>query len=117
TGLMGHGLGVEKLQAAAETAGELVWHMPLPADLRVALNSDIADIANAKFGANGGMLLGGLFLQEFIGKKAKGDGPIDWAHLDIAPSANNDLAPWGFTGKGATGVMLRTLVALAESYS
>ena len=117
TGLMGHGEGVAKLQSAAEAAGELVWHMPLPADLRVALNSDIADIANAKFGANGGMLLGGLFLQEFIGKKAKGDEPIDWAHLDIAPSANNDLAPWGFTGKGATGVMLRTLVALAESYS
>ncbi len=117
TGLMGHGTGVEKLQAAAESAGELVWHMPLPSDLRVSLNSDIADIANAKFGANGGMLLGGLFLQEFIGKKAKGDELIDWAHLDIAPSANNDLAPWGYTGKGATGVMLRTLVALAESYS
>ena len=117
TGLMGHGVGVEKLQAAAATAGELVWHMPLPADLRVSLNSDIADIANAKFGATGGMLLGGLFLQEFIGKKAKGDEPIDWAHLDIAPTANNDLAPWGYTGKGATGVMLRTLVALAESYS
>ena len=117
TGLMGHGTGIEKLQAAAATSGELVWHMPLPADLRTALNSDIADIANAKFGANGGMLLGGLFLQEFIGKKAKSEEPIDWAHLDIAPTANNDLAPWGYTGKGATGVMLRTLVALAESYS
>ena len=117
TGLMGHGIGVDKLKAAAETSGELVWHMPLPADLRTALNSDIADIANAKFGANGGMLLGGLFLQEFIGKKAKSEDPIDWAHLDIAPTANNDLAPWGYTGKGATGVMLRTLVALAESYS
>ena len=116
TGLMGHGRGVETLKAAAETAGELVWHMPLPADLRVSLKSEIADIANAKFGANGGMLLGGLFLQEFIGKKAKGDEQIDWAHLDIAPSANNDLSPWGYTGKGATGVMLRTLVALAESY-
>jgi leucyl aminopeptidase len=116
TGLMGHGKGVETLKAAAETAGELVWHMPLPSDLRVSLKSEIADIANAKFGANGGMLLGGLFLQEFIGKKAKGDEQIDWAHLDIAPTANNDLTPWGYTGKGATGVMLRTLVALAESY-
>ena len=116
TGLMGHGTGVEALQAAAAASGELVWHMPLPADLRASLKSEIADIANAKFGANGGMLLGGLFLQEFIGKKAKSDEPIDWAHLDIAPSANNDLAPWGYNGKGATGVMLRTLVALAESY-
>ena len=116
TGLMGHGIGVEKAKAAAEAAGELVWHMPLPADLRVSLNSDIADIANAKFGAKGGMLLGGLFLQEFIGKKAQGNDPIDWAHLDIAPSANNDQAPWGYNAKGPTGVMLRTLVSLAESY-
>lgn len=116
TGLMGHGKGVDTLKAAAESSGELVWHMPLPADLKASLKSDIADIANAKFGANGGMLLGGLFLQEFIGKKAKGDEQIDWAHLDIAPTANNDLSPWGYTGKGATGVMLRTLVALAESY-
>lgn len=116
TGLMGHGIGVPTLQAAASAAGELVWHMPLPADLRVSLKSEIADIANAKFGANGGMLLGGLFLQEFVGKKAKGEEQIDWAHLDIAPSANNELAPWGYNGKGATGVMLRTLVTLAESY-
>lgn len=116
TGLMGHGSGVEKAKAAAEKAGELVWHMPLPKDLRASLNSDIADIANTKFGAKGGMLLGGLFLQEFVGKKPKGDEQIDWAHLDIAPSANNDVAPWGYNGKGATGVMLRTLVALAESY-
>lgn len=116
TGLMGHGSAVERVQAAAKLAGELVWHMPLPADLRTALNSDIADIANAKFGANGGMLLGGLFLQEFIGKKPKSNDRIEWAHLDIAPTANNDAAPYGTTGKGATGVMLRTLVALAESY-
>jgi leucyl aminopeptidase len=116
TGLMGNGDAIERVKTAATTVGESVWHMPLPADLRPSLNSEIADIANAKFGANGGMLLGGLFLQEFVGKKAKKDEPIEWAHLDIAPSANNGDAPYGFTGKGATGVMLRTLVALAESY-
>ena len=116
TGLMGHGEGVERLAKAAESAGESIWHMPLPEDLRVQLNSDIADIANAKFGANGGMLLGGLFLQEFVGVKAKDGDQIAWGHLDIAPTANNDLAPYGFTGKGATGVMVRTLVSLAESY-
>jgi leucyl aminopeptidase len=82
TGLMGHGIGVPTLQAAASAAGELVWHMPLPADLRVSLKSEIADIANAKFGANGGMLLGGIFLQEFVGKKAKGDEQIEHENDD-----------------------------------
>ena len=117
TGLMGHGDAVERLSKAAQDAGESVWHMPLPEDLRMQLNSEIADIANAKFGANGGMLLGGLFLQEFIGSKTKDGEQISWAHLDIAPTANNDLAPYGYTGKGATGVMVRTLVSLAESYA
>ena len=117
TGLMGNSdVAIERVQKAAKEAGELVWHMPLPSYLMSELKSDFADIANAKFGANGGMLLGGLFLNEFIGKKAKSDEPIDWAHLDIAPTGNNSGSAYGYTSKGATGVMIRTLVALAESY-
>ncbi|MEY4310808.1 MAG: hypothetical protein RLZ71_734 [Actinomycetota bacterium] len=115
TGLMGTDEAVAAVQKAAEAAGELTWHMPLPEYLRKSLNSDIADIANAKFGGAGGMLLGGLFLKEFIGTKGKSEDLIPWAHLDIAPTANNDAAAYGDTAKGATGVMLRTLVALAES--
>lgn len=112
-GLMGDAGAVKIIEQAANTAGELVWHMPLPEELRSLLNSDIADIANVKIGSRaGGMLIGGLFLREFVGA-TDGHKPT-WAHLDIAGPANNEGAPYGFTPKGATGVMVRTLVQLAK---
>lgn len=112
-GLMGDEKAIKKLQKAASDAGELVWHMPLPEELRPLLNSDIADIANVKIGNRaGGMLIGGLFLREFVGSK-KGVKP-SWAHLDIAGPANNDAAAYGHTPKGATGVTVRTLIQLAR---
>ena len=112
-GLMGDEDAISKVQKAAEAAGELVWHMPLPEELRPLLNSDIADIANVKIGNRaGGMLIGGLFLREFVGHDS-GTKP-SWAHLDIAGPANNDGAAYGHTPKGATGVTVRTLVQLAR---
>ena len=112
-GLMGDDKAIKKVQTAAASAGELVWHMPLPEELRPLLNSDIADIANVKIGNRaGGMLIGGLFLREFVGTEGKAT-PA-WAHLDIAGPANNDGAAYGHTPKGATGVTVRTLVQLAS---
>ena len=93
--------------------------MPLAEELRKNLEGETADLVNAKLGAPaGGMLVGGLFLQEFVGerpaKKGEESSQIDWAHLDIAGPANNDAAPYGFIGKGASGSYVRTLVTLAE---
>lgn len=114
-GLMGDLDAIELVQKAAADSGEQVWHMPLPTELRALLDSDIADLANAKIGNRaGGMLLGGWFLKEFIGKRKGSSESISWAHLDIAGPANNSGAAYGYTPKGASGVMVRTLVALAE---
>ena len=102
TGVMGTAEIRDEVLAAAAAVDESAWGMPLPADLRRSLDSDIAHLKNS--GArNGGMLVAGLFLQEFVA-----DTP--WAHIDIAgPSFNREKA-YGYTPKGATGVMLRTLV-------
>jgi leucyl aminopeptidase len=112
-GLMGDEEAIKKVEKASESVGELVWHMPLPDELRPLLDSDIADIANVKIGNRaGGMLIGGLFLKEFVGaEQAKKPA---WAHLDIAGPANNDSAAYGHTPKGATGVTVRTLIRLAR---
>jgi leucyl aminopeptidase len=117
TGLMGVGNGVETLQKAAEASGESLWAMPMPKELRALLNSDTADMINSKLGdPSGGMLVGAHFLKEFVGHHDRDKkNQIDWAHLDIAGPASNDGAPFGYTGKGATGVMLRTLVQVAKS--
>ncbi|MDP9432255.1 MAG: leucyl aminopeptidase [Actinomycetota bacterium] len=92
---------------AADRAGELMWPMPLPPELRKSIDSDIADLSNTG-DRYGGMLVAGLFLQEFVSDGTK------WAHLDIAgPSFNRDPAH-GYTPKGGTGVAVRTLVQLIE---
>jgi leucyl aminopeptidase len=93
---------------AAGRAGELMWPMPLPAELRKSIDSDIADITNTG-DRYGGMLVAGHFLKEFVPEGTP------WAHLDIAGPAFNTDRAWGYTPKGGTGAAVRTLVELAES--
>lgn len=108
-GLMGSGAAVELAKQAAEKTGELLWHMPMPSELRELLNSELADMTNVKIGNRaGGMLIGGIFLSEFVAKDAS------WAHLDIASSGNNDSAPYSVYPSGATGVMIRTLIEMTK---
>jgi len=103
-----------QLIAAGERAGEAMWRMPLPADVRALLDSDVADILNSRPGKRQGhMLQGGLFLEFFVGTRPDGT-TIPWAHLDIAGPANNPGGAYGFTPKGPTGTALRTLLALTE---
>ena len=117
TALMGSGNGVKQLEGAASTSGEPVWEMPLAKELRSHLDSSVADLQNSKVGsAIGGMIVGGLFIAEFVGNKKDGS-KLDWAHLDIAGPADNEGSAYGHTPKGPTGVMVRTLVALAEQMS
>jgi len=98
------------VQDAAERAGESMWPMPLPEELRAGLKSAVADIANVgeRFG---GALSAGIFLREFV---AEG---VHWAHLDIAGPAFNESDPYGYTPKGGTGAAVRTLVTLAEDWA
>ena len=115
SGLMGDEALVGRVRAAADAVDEAVWPMPLPRDLRSLLKSDVADLANTKLGMTvPGMLLAGVFLQEFIGKRPDSDERIPWAHLDVAGPANNSGGAWGFTGTGGTGVAVRTLIRLGE---
>ncbi|MEY3614737.1 MAG: hypothetical protein RL752_645 [Actinomycetota bacterium] len=108
-GLMGSGAAVELAKHAAEKTGELLWHMPMPSELRELLNSELADMTNVKIGNRaGGMLIGGIFLSEFVPKDAS------WAHLDIASSGNNDFAPYSVYPSGATGVMIRTVIEMTR---
>jgi len=93
---------------AARRAGEQAWPMPLPAELRKGLDSSVADIANVAAERNGGMLVAGLFLREFVP-----DG-VRWVHVDIAGPAFHEGEPYGYTPKGGTGAAVRMLVQVAE---
>ena len=94
---------------AGRRAGEAMWPMPLPAELAKGLESPVADLVNLPADSRGGgMLVGGLFLQEFV------PSGVRWAHLDIAGPAFNESAPHGYTPKGGTGAATRTLVQIAQ---
>jgi len=93
---------------AAGRAGEAMWPMPLPDELRKGLESSVADLTNVAPDRNGGMLVAGLFLREFVPLGVR------WAHLDIAGPAYNDGPPHGYTPKGGTGAATRTLVQIAQ---
>jgi leucyl aminopeptidase len=92
---------------SARRAGEDFWPMPLPEHLRRGLDSDVADLANVSGDRQGGMLVAGLFLREFVP-----DG-VRWAHLDVAGPAFNESEAWGYTPKGGTGAAVRTLTQIA----
>lgn len=91
--------------------GESAWGMPLPEELRKGLDSPIADIANLQPERWGSMLAAGIFLREFVP-----DG-IRWAHVDMAGPAFNKSEPHGYTPKGGTGAITRTLIGIAERYA
>ena len=107
---------VEALLRASREVGEQVWPMPIPEEMRAMLDSDVADLANAKVGNRaGGMLLAAAFLAEFIGER---DGsPIPWAHIDIAGPSTNTGSAFGFTPSGATGVAVRGLLRMLSKMS
>lgn len=108
-GVMGSVEFRDRVARISQAVGENAWPMPFPTELRADLNSTIADLANVTNHSSGGMLSAGLFLQEFVA-----DG-IQWAHLDVAGPAYNTEEPWGYTSRGATGVPVRTIIAVLES--
>jgi leucyl aminopeptidase len=98
---------LHEMHEVSARAGEQMWPLPLPAELREKLDSQVADIANvgAKWGA---ALAAGVFLKDFV---AEG---LDWAHLDIAGTAFNGDSAHGYTPKGGTGWGVRTLVQVVD---
>jgi leucyl aminopeptidase len=111
-GVMGSDSVTGALKAAADRAGELVWPMPLPEELRPTLDSQVADIANIGE-RHGGMMTAAVFLKEFVGKGKDGE-QIPWAHIDIAGPSFNSGSPYGYNHKQGTGCTVRTLVAYVE---
>ncbi|CAB4954708.1 unannotated protein [freshwater metagenome] len=101
---------LDDVEAAAESAGERMWPLPLPADYRSFLDSDVADLRNISRSRGGGTITAGLFLQEFVGND------IPWAHIDIAGTAWSE-ADDAETTKGGTGYGVRTLLELARTFT
>ena len=110
SGVMGTTGARNRVVLAGQAAGEPVWPMPLPEELRRGLDSHTADLKNAG-PRPGGMLLAGVFLGEFVTSEQA------WAHIDVAGPAFNGHGAWGYTPKEGTGVPVRTLIEVARGLS
>jgi leucyl aminopeptidase len=98
-----------QVEEAARRAGDRVWRLPIYADYRVLLRSQIADLRNAEYG-EAGAILGGMFIGEFVRGKP-------WAHLDIAASSWNTNAELTTVLRGPSGAGTRLCIELAELMS
>ena len=107
-GVMGTDEFRDRVAKLSQDVGENAWPMPLPEELKDDLKSTVADLANVSGVRNAGMLVAGVYLREFVA-----DG-VQWAHLDVAGPAYNSGSPWGYTGKGGTGVPTRTMFAVLQ---
>ncbi|WGD36171.1 leucyl aminopeptidase [Lysinibacter sp. HNR] len=118
SGLMGDTPLVDQLHAASIRAGEPMWPMPIPDEVREMLTSDIADIANTKIGnVAASMMLAAAFLRDFTTvREDDSQETIPWAHIDIAGPSNNEGSAFGYTDRGATGVSVRTLIDFLRNY-
>jgi leucyl aminopeptidase len=104
TGVMGNHKGLmRQLMAASERCEEAFCELPLPRDYRDQIKGGIADLQNiGKVRGEAGSIIGGLFLQEFVGE-------TPWAHLDIAGTAWQDSGS-SYCPAGGTGSVVRTLL-------
>jgi len=112
TGAMGNDPKLLKeLGEAAEGEGERLWELPLVEEYRNDIKSRVADIKNIGGGRDAGTIIGGLFLQEFVGE-------TPWVHLDIAgpayPEREYPMIPYlgSFSG---TGWMVRSLLTFLRA--
>jgi leucyl aminopeptidase len=96
----------ERIGAAAESAGEWFWEMPLAIEYRASYDSPHADIVNSG-SRDGSLIKSAVFLSEFV--------TVPWVHVDIAgPAALSAEKPYG--PKGATGAAVGALVELALEF-
>jgi leucyl aminopeptidase len=92
--------------AAAKSAGELAWPLPMFREFDEQIQSDIADLKNVGNGRWGGAITAAKFLEAFVGE-------TPWCHVDIAGPAFGEK-PKSWIDGGATAYFLRTLVELCR---
>jgi leucyl aminopeptidase len=94
-----------EVEAACAATGELGWRLPLHPEYFELTKGQYADLTNASEQRLAPSSYAAEFLRQFVGDKP-------WVHVDIAGTA------WGlgraYSGKGASGFGVRTLVELAR---
>lgn len=107
SGVLGNDEFADEVAAVAATQGEPCWRLPIVEEYMEWLKTDVADINNIAPNGLAGASTAALFLREFL------PAGVHWAHLDIAGTFIAE-GNWKYYRPGATGIMVRSLTALAE---
>jgi leucyl aminopeptidase len=100
---------IAAIKSAGDRADEAYCELPLVEEYKENIKGNIAELLNiSKVRGEAGSIIGGLFLQEFVGS-------VPWAHLDIAGTAFSGSDWASYAPKGATGAPVRTLLEWLES--
>ena len=96
------------VDAACTATGEIGWRLPLHPEYEELTKGRYGDLQNVGDAPQAGSIYGAEFLKRFVDGRP-------WVHMDIAGTA------WGmkrnYTGSGASGFGVRTLVELARTSS
>lgn len=94
----------EKLMATGTRSGEELWPMPIGEEHMEAMRGGLADLRNVATGRSGGSCTAAAFLSNFI------EGGKEWAHLDIAGTADVGDKCKGFYPAGVSGYGVQLLL-------
>ncbi len=107
--LLGNDKGLsDAIALQGRNCGERFWPLPMDPEYLEPMKGDMSDLRNASAERSAGTITAGKFLEQFVDE-------TPWAHLDIAGTCWVEK-PQPHCGKGASGVAVRTLVRLAESW-
>jgi leucyl aminopeptidase len=102
---------LDRIVAAGNRSGDLVWPFPLHPRYRRYIDSDFADMKNSSTLREGSPILAAEFLHEFAG-----EGP--WAHIDCAGPAFIERSRGDYLRvAGGTGWGVRLIAELGESFA
>jgi leucyl aminopeptidase len=94
----------DSLLKSAKNADEYMWQLPIIDEHKNDMKAIVADLKNIGGSGNGGSAKGAAFIENFI------EPGIAWAHLDIAGIGDSQGHLPYCSAKGASGLVIRTLV-------
>ena len=94
----------DSLLKSAKNTDEYMWQLPIITEHKNDMKAIVADLKNIGSSGNGGSAKGAAFIENFI------DPNIAWAHLDIAGIGDSQGHLPYCSAKGASGLIIRTLV-------
>ncbi len=95
-----------QIVALGEEIGERFWQMPMDEEYDDLIKSDVADVRQSVIRREAGS----IGAARILGRFAEG---APWAHLDIA-GVSDFASSKAYADRGASGIPVRTFVALAE---